>query len=264
MKTSAPQPRRVTAFTLIELLVVIAIIGVLASLLLPAITKAQGKARVAEARVTMRGIVNAVSKYKNDYQKMPTTRIGAGDTDVTFGWQGTGFNPATSANARGSSSTGMPNNSELVAALADLIEFRNGNPTTNAGHFLNPRQNVYLDFKESQGNNGNPRANVGLDGVYRDPWGQPYIISLDANYDGVTRDNFYRLNNVSFGNLVGTFNPNGAADNWHVRAEVIVWSYGRDGLANQNAPTPPPPMGNGRALDDNNNRDNILSWFDQY
>jgi prepilin-type N-terminal cleavage/methylation domain-containing protein len=257
MKTPSPiRQGRPMAFTLIELLVVIAIIGVLASILLPAINKAQGRAKVAEARVQMRQIVNAITSYKADYQRMPTTRIGAGNTDVTFGWDSTGFNPGNSASARGSSSTGMPNNSELVAVLGDLVAFRNGTATTNAGHVLNNRQNEYLSFRESDGNNGT--RGVGRDGVYRDPWGRPYIISVDANYDGVTRDNFYRRNQVSQQNAgpprigrVGMFNPSNTDDDWHVRAEALVWSYGRDGLANQDD----------SALNDNNNEDNILSWF---
>ena len=33
---------------------------------------------------------------------------------------------------------------------------------------------------------------VGPDGVYRDPWGNPYIITVDLNYDDKARDAFYR------------------------------------------------------------------------
>ena len=38
---------------------------------------------------------------------------------------------------------------------------------------------------------------VGPDGVYRDPWGNPYIITIDLNYDDKARDAFYRNPTVS-------------------------------------------------------------------
>jgi hypothetical protein len=35
------------------------------------------------------------------------------------------------------------------------------------------------------------RPGVGTDLVYRDPWGNPYIITLDLNYDEKARDACY-------------------------------------------------------------------------
>ena len=232
-----------SAFTLIELLVVISIIAVLASLLLPALSKARIKAKVAEGRVQARDIVNAISTYKADYNRMPTTNTGP--NDVTYGFQGSGFNPNNSAVL-----TGLPNNRDVVAVLGDLERFRNGVVTINNGHVLNPKKQVYLDFKDSAGANGT--RNVGTDGVYRDPFGRPYVISMDSNYDGVTHDIFYRRSAVSSTNRVGTFaQPFGTMDNQAIRAEAAVWSYGWDGAANQGA----------SALNVDNNEDNILSWF---
>ena len=40
---------------------------------------------------------------------------------------------------------------------------------------------------------------VGTDLVYRDPWGNPYIVTIDMNADGLTRDSFYAQQNVSGG-----------------------------------------------------------------
>jgi prepilin-type N-terminal cleavage/methylation domain-containing protein/prepilin-type processing-associated H-X9-DG protein len=55
-------------FTLIELLVVIAIIAVLASLLLPALTKARERARIVACQSNLRQISFYASMYRNDFE----------------------------------------------------------------------------------------------------------------------------------------------------------------------------------------------------
>ena len=60
--------RDTKAFTLIELLVVIAIIGVLASLLLPALAKAKAKARATACRNHLRQLGLATAMYTDDYE----------------------------------------------------------------------------------------------------------------------------------------------------------------------------------------------------
>jgi prepilin-type N-terminal cleavage/methylation domain-containing protein len=88
--TSA-RPRPGAAFTLIELLVVIAIIGVLASLLLPALAKAKAKGKQAACMSNLRQIGLAMRMYVDDHAGYgPTTTHGA-STNASWIYQLAGY-----------------------------------------------------------------------------------------------------------------------------------------------------------------------------
>jgi len=76
----------VAAFTLVELLVVIAIIGLLASLLLPALAGAQEKAKVTRVRAELYGISLALEMYSTDNAgKVPPVRVNC-NSDLASHW----------------------------------------------------------------------------------------------------------------------------------------------------------------------------------
>ncbi len=68
-RTTAATRRRVPAFTLIELLVVVAIIGVIISILLPALGKARIVSKAAQCLSNQRSIGQALTMYANQYKE---------------------------------------------------------------------------------------------------------------------------------------------------------------------------------------------------
>jgi type II secretion system protein G len=244
-------------FTLVEMLVVIAIIGILAGLLLPALAKAKAKAKVTQARTEMQDLIAAITQYQSTYGRYPAyKRISDSLNDVcpdfTFGTKGTGYADETLVEAR--FNTGyQTNNAELMAILMNLETFpTDGRDTSNKNFARNPQKVPFFDGKRSSGTNS---PGVGDDLVFRDPWGNPYIVTIDSNYDDKCRDGFYRYSAVSQDTgdkgLVGLYrNPPNTTDEFEANVPVMVWSFGPDGKAN----------GANTKANAGENKDNILSW----
>lgn len=86
------------AFTIIELLVVIGIIGLLSGLLIPVVTNSMTKATVADARVKLTQIAQAVEAFKGEYGYYPTGLTGDADGIVVLTVAATGASNANGNN----------------------------------------------------------------------------------------------------------------------------------------------------------------------
>jgi len=230
----SPDPWRSSgrrAFTLIELLVVIAIIAILAGLLLPALSIMKARAKISHAKTDMNNIAAAIKQYEATYERYPgskaaeTTAAGGDFTYIAGG-------PAATAA-----------NSEVMEILMDQVR---GAGSVNEGHKRNPRQIRMLDAK-LVGDTTSPGVSS-IDWAFRDPWGSPYVITLDMNDDSKCVDKVYGQPSVAESQGVGVFGltKNGSA--YELNNSVMIWSYGPDRAYD----TGPAKAGV--------NRDNVLGW----
>jgi prepilin-type N-terminal cleavage/methylation domain-containing protein len=205
MKISLGSGRHLPGFTLIELLVVIMIVAVLMGLAFPVFQGAQNQARRAQARNDLMQIVTAVNAYYAEYGRYPLTP--ATPADTTYG--------------------ATPTNEQLFNELRSVAALQN------------PRAIVFLsppDVKDG----AKPRGGIGSGlaaGQYFDPWGRPYMVRIDTDYDNQVNNPYSQ-------------NAGGAP---LLRSGVIAWSFGKDSLSQSTAAAP---------VDKNSetNKDDVISW----
>ena len=234
-------------FTIVELLVVIAIIAILAGILLPALGNVKTKAKVANARTEMQGLAAAIKAYESEYNRNPASQgaeQAAANGDFTFGTTGVTPTPQAGDIRNPPTMAYNANNSEIVLLVLDIDQGINQN------HVRNPRKHKFWNPKMVSNDAGGVST---VDYVSRDPWGMPYIVTIDMNDDNKCVDAFYSTtvsqrpagDNVGYH---GLSRPNPTAP-FELNGPVMIWSLGPD----KNYDTTQPANAG-------YNKDNILSW----
>ena len=193
------------AFTLIELLVVISIIAVLIGLAFPAFQGVQNSAKRTQAKNDLVQLVTAVNAFYTEYGRYPVPAATA-DDGYTVGVSGT---PSRA----------------LLEALRGL------EPASPSA--LNQRQIVFINPPEAK-DQTNPKSGIKTtDGQWYDPWGKPYVMRIDANYDN---------------KVPNPYSANSGAGSADVRHGVIAYSLGKDG------------KGGSGSKDSGDGKDDVISW----
>ena len=253
----------IRAFTLVELLVVIAI---LAAMLLPVLIIAKEKVKVSKAKQEITLLVGAIQSYHSTYSRYPCSTnamIEAAKRKEDF----TYFDGAFTVNQTQTLVQYDAPNSEVMAILMDIPDgFIGALPNPNWNHQKNP-QSIKASFPISgydPATGGTPLPGVDKNYVYRDPWGNPYYISMDLNYDEKCMDAVYRRKAVSqitagkpdgYNGLVNAADNTGATDEYSFNGGVMVWSLGPDKKMDRNPLSAP-----GIDASQPPNKDNVLSW----
>ena len=177
--SSASSTESRAGFTLTELLVVLGIVSVLVALLMPVITKVQNTGRKVQAVNEMRNMKVSIISYYQDYQKYPLNDTQASAATPDNGGYDTVYGDIG----------GLYSSADLFNILRAIDD-----PHFNQDNKLNPNKVVYWtgplvknpvaprngittqDVKDGQ--------NTIPAGSLVDPWGNSYVIWIDANKDG--------------------------------------------------------------------------------
>lgn len=232
-----------SGFTLIELLTVIAIIAILMGLLLPALSAAKNAARRAQAKNDVTQFVTAVKAFYTDYGTYPidpniATTSGS-NVDVEYGNTADTYHNFNVVNVLRADTSG-----------SDTLQVSGSSPIS-----VNTRQVVYLDVplvktltspKAGLGT-GTETGNNGKGGEWYDPWGVPYIIAIDGNYDGyIDNTGSTTMVLLKYSSGINYLQYNGGNA---LQTGCVAGSFGLDGV-----------QGSVASPKSYTNSDDVLSW----
>jgi type II secretory pathway pseudopilin PulG len=186
------------------------LIAILVGIGVPTFTSVMNQARKTQAKNEEQQIAAAVNAYYTEYGKYP---IVTADTTLT--------------------GTSTPTNGDLFFSLRAVAQ--GANALVNGVPAVNPRSIVFIQPPVSK-DQTNPRSGINTTtGIWYDPWGSPYNVMIDGNYDN---------------QLANPYGASGGAGTDPLSLGIIVWSFGADLTPGRQSP----PSSNYQGSDD------VISW----
>jgi len=188
-------------YTIIELLLAIGIIAALAAMGAPAAMKFISKQDETRAQQEIQAIKQAVKAYEAEYGKLPlATGTNAITTELIDG--AARLDPESSITA----TTDFPKTALFFKALMG----RELNTVDN------PRKIEFLKWLDNYGDEDGVADN------WLDPWGQPYVIMVDYDYNGLIEET------VGDGGINLDADPDKDEAHEQLRGSFFVFSRGED------------------------------------
>lgn len=188
-----PQPasRWLARLTKAEWIVLAALILLILSAVLPARVAWLHRRQRLMAQHDVKALERAILRYQREYGTWPSPAL-AGSADVHYGR--------------------LRPNAELMRILR--AEEGGGNPE----HSLNPQRLMFIEIEPHK------PGWSGLDsrGEFLDPWGTPYQIVLDSNYDNAAHvENSIYARQIGVGVLIWSCGPDRKSE---TRDDLTSWS----------------------------------------
>ena len=170
-------------FSLVELLTVIAVIAILAGILIPTVGAIKESGRATQALTEVKGIHLAIKSFQNDHKYLPSKDASNGSSNDIVYW-GSAAAAAPNANASVTIAEYAALDTSYLTFFDTIcyVDHTDITKTPASGSDtkkFNKKAKKYLNPPPSYFG-----ASDSTTAGYRDPWGRPYIIYLDTNYDG--------------------------------------------------------------------------------
>ncbi len=147
------------AFTLIEILGVLLILFVIWGFIFPSVRAVERNAKRRKAAAEVHALAGAIAEYRAEYGVWPMQDVGTSwETDVNY-----------SDNALEDVDC-----TNLVACLVATSDSSQSSGFRRVNDERNPRHKSFLE----------PSPGSLRDGVFTDPWGDPYVAVVDGDSDG--------------------------------------------------------------------------------
>lgn len=160
-------------FTIIELLVVISVIAILMGILLPAVNSVRKHAKITQAKSEMSAIKTAIKNFEAQYGFYPYYNLSSKDDDAICVDNQFDILIENLTYIDGPDVDSDPHYNTITKEYDNPCKSYIPFVTSYNTFQMNPRKVRFIDVKSDYVTNG-----------YRDPWGKPYVVYIDSNYDG--------------------------------------------------------------------------------